>query len=184
MPRQARLSEQERRTRQAVRQSTRRSSLSQTPDLDGLARQRNARARDTDRQRVRRQILADATGADSSSRRQAQLQRARELQRLRRARLRNHSTDESASTDSSSFLPLHQREAIDAFFDRVVGVRADVGECQICLERYHGMHLRGLDCDRCHREVSFHSVFLFFSFNVFYSEVIIAMESQMMQTRV
>ena len=158
MPRQARLSEQERRTRQAVRQSTRRSSLSQTPDLDG----RNARARDTDRQRVRRQTLADATDGDSSSRRQAQLQRARELQRLRRARLRNHSTDESASTHSSSFLPLHQREAIDAFFDRVVAVRADVGECHICLERYHGMHLRGLECDRCHREVSFHSVFLFF----------------------
>jgi hypothetical protein len=90
------------------------------------------------------------------------LERARELRHLRRARLRNHSTNDSALTDASSFLPLHQREAIDAFFDRVGRVRADVRECQIYLERYHGMHLRRLECDRCHREVSFHSVFLFF----------------------
>ena len=41
-------------------------------------------------------------------------------------------------------------------------MRADVGECQICLERYHGMHLRGLQCDRCHCEVSFHSTVFFF----------------------
>jgi hypothetical protein len=117
MPRKARLSEQERQTRQADRQSTRRSSTSsllQVADLDSLARQRIARVRDTDRQRVRRQTLADATDADGSSRRQARLERARELQRLRRARLRNHSTNGSASTVSSSLLPLHQREAIDA----------------------------------------------------------------------
>jgi hypothetical protein len=101
--------------------------------------------------------------------RQARLERARELQRLRRARLRNHSTNGSVSKVSSSFLPLHQREAVDAFFDRVVSVRADIGECQICLERYHGMHLRGLECDMCHREVSFHPVFLvlFILFSVF-----------------
>jgi hypothetical protein len=125
--------------------------------------------RDTDRQRVRRQTVADATDTDGSSRRQARLERARELQRLRSARLRNHSTNGSVSTVSSSFLPLHQREAVDAFFDRVVSVRADIGDCQICLERYHGMHLRGLECDRCHREVSFHPVFLvlFILFSVF-----------------
>jgi hypothetical protein len=63
----------------------------------------------------------------------------------------------------------------------MVSVRADIGECQICLEHYHGMHLHGLECDRCHREVSFHPVFLvlFVFFSIFYSEVTIGTELRM-----
>jgi hypothetical protein len=105
MPRQARFSEQERRSRRAERQSTLCSSLSQAADLDGLARQRVARARDTDRQRVRRQSLADASDPDDSSRRQARLERARELQRLRRIVVRGCVTTRLFLPPLSPFLP-------------------------------------------------------------------------------
>ena len=155
MPEKRRMSEQQR-TREAERQKARRLSLSQATDPDSIARRETLRARATDRQRRRRETVAAASNADGTSQRQTQLERSRDLQRIRRARRRAP----EVSTDNSSFLPIHQQEAIHDYLDRILRVRDDVGLCLTCLEKYHGMHIHGTQCDWCHREVRFDTVFI------------------------
>ena len=107
------------------------------------------RAREAERQRVRRRTLADATDPVLVARRDNERERRRLQQRLRRERLRSAHSCELPPP----FLPVHQQRAITDFMDRVLAVRDSLTECFTCLERYHGMHTRGVQCDRCHREV-------------------------------
>ena len=107
------------------------------------------RARKTESQHTRRRTLADATDPLLVARRDNERERRRLQQRLRRERLRSTYSCE----DPPPFLPVHQQRAITDFMDRVLAVRDSLTECSTCLERYHGMHTRGVQCDRCHREV-------------------------------
>ena len=107
------------------------------------------RARKTESQRTRRRTLADATDPVLVARRDNARERERQRQRLRRHRMRpGNSSDVPAP-----FLPVHQQNAINDFMDRVLTVRYSEAECDTCLERYHGMRMRGVQCDRCRREV-------------------------------
>ena len=47
--------------------------------------------------------------------------------------------------------------------DRLFCVRSSLGECETCLERYHGIRMHGNQCVRCHREVCFLCTTLFTS---------------------
>lgn len=107
------------------------------------------RAREAERQRVRRRSLADATDPVIVARRNNERDRRILHQRLRRERLRSTNSSELPPP----FLPVHQLRAINQFMDRLLVVRDSLTECSTCLERYHGMHMRGVQCDRCHREV-------------------------------
>jgi hypothetical protein len=64
--------------------------------------------------------------------------------------------------------------------DRVPAVRDSLTECSTCLERYHGMHGRGVQCDRCHREVRARRLPSLLSFTV-RSPVLIAMATRTTQ---
>ena len=107
------------------------------------------RARHAERQRTRRRILTNSTDPVVVTARDTARQWQRDLQHSRRERSRVA----CSSQLSSPFLPVHQQRAIDNFMDRVLTVRQSVRHCDTCLERYHGMHMRGTQCDRCHREV-------------------------------
>jgi hypothetical protein len=107
------------------------------------------RAREAERQRTHRRTLADATDPVVVARRDAARERQRDRQRLRRNRMR----PANSSHVPAPFLPVHQQNAINNFMDRILTVRHSSAQCATCLERYHGMHMRGVQCDRCHREV-------------------------------
>ena len=47
--------------------------------------------------------------------------------------------------------------------DRLFCVRSSLGECETCLERYHGIRMHRNQCDRCRCEVCFLCATLFTS---------------------
>ena len=53
-----------------------------------------------------------------------------------------------------SYIPAHQRNAIDDFFNRLCRVETVLQVCSTCKESYHGMRLREGQCERCSNEVS------------------------------
>ena len=106
----------------------------------------------TERQRIRRQAIAASTDPDVVAERDRSRERDRTHQRLRR-QLAQTTADASHSIPPSNLLPIYQREALDNFMGRVFGVRSSLAQCETCLEHYHGIHMRGLQCDRCAHEV-------------------------------
>ena len=51
------------------------------------------------------------------------------------------------------YLPVYQEQALHEFLDHLHLIQDDVHKCTTCLERYHGMQMRGMECTRCHNEV-------------------------------
>jgi hypothetical protein len=120
-------------------------------------RSQQERARDAERKRVARRVDSTATGPDAVERRVLVREQNRDRQRARRDRLAVERAARSRLSPASQFfLPLHQYQALHAFMDRLLLARADVHDCDVCLERYYGMKMHAERCcDRCHREVSF-----------------------------
>jgi hypothetical protein len=61
----------------------------------------------------------------------------------------------NVDVETHPYLPAHQEQAIHKFLDRLLPIRDDLHECTTCLEKYHGMPMRGMECARCHNEVRF-----------------------------
>jgi hypothetical protein len=110
------------------------------------------RVSQTERQRMRRQAMAASTDPDIVAERERTRERDRIRQRSRRTVARRPAAMH-CSIPATNFLPPHQRTALDGFMDRLFSVRSSLAQCETCLERYHGIHMRGLQCDRCRREV-------------------------------
>ena len=85
---------------------------------------------------------------------------------LRRFRERQRSSldgSDTLSTDAFTFapslyLPDHQKKAVFEFLDRVYSVNHSPGSCSTCRESYHGIRLKGSECERCFNEVGFFSI--------------------------
>ena len=115
--------------------------------------QEERRARDAERKRTQRRNTAASTDAEVVARREHTRQRLADQRRLRRLRQRSD-VPPADSLPPPHFLPLHQRQAMDDYFDRILRIRFSLAECETCLERYHGMKTHNAQCDRCRREVS------------------------------
>ena len=57
------------------------------------------------------------------------------------------------SLSAHPFLPVHEQQAIHAFFDHVRAIGDDEHECAICNERYNCMNIQDAVCARCDKEV-------------------------------
>jgi hypothetical protein len=114
-------------------------------------------ARDPETKKVRRRLLASASALNDVARRESMRDGNRVRRRVFRRRHRA-GRDPSRDSPPSTFLPPHQRHALDDFLDRVLSVRTEFHECAICSERYYGMKMHTDSCDRCHREVRFRVV--------------------------
>lgn len=55
------------------------------------------------------------------------------------------------------YIPEHQTAAVASFFARLQSISTVPGFCSTCKESYHGMRLRGVQCERCFNEVRFPS---------------------------
>ena len=51
-------------------------------------------------------------------------------------------------------LPAHQLTTIHDYFDCLQFAQMNDHECSTCHERFHGIRMQGLQCDRCSREVN------------------------------
>lgn len=109
------------------------------------------------------------TDARRTRERNGNRERQREFRERLTVPLDAHSTDDflmgldsdgpdDGNQPSPPYLPLHQKQAVHDFLDRLLVVGDDLHECAICLEKYHGMSLRGSLCTRCHSEVTFSHV--------------------------
>lgn len=98
----------------------------------------------------------------------AHVQRAAEqtVHRDRQARFRARRRNvETHALGQSQYLPFHQQKALGAFLDCVRSVAADPPECVVCMERFQGIQMHGVECIRCRREVQY--CWAIFSFPAF-----------------
>ena len=102
-------------------------------------------------------------------RREKERERNRAYQKKYRERQRALVNDRHGRSNSitqqetPSYLPIHQKKAVDDFLNRLCCTENVPDICSICGESYHGMRLKGTQCERCSNEVCFFEpLFVFF----------------------
>lgn len=89
----------------------------------------------------------------------------RDRQRRFRDRRREHRYSETlcqntndfgdSSPASSTYIPAHQMDAITQFWARLRSIEKNPQTCCVCKECYHGIRMKGTQCERCSNEVRF-----------------------------
>lgn len=64
----------------------------------------------------------------------------------------------------SPYISNHQQRSIYDFLDRIYSINSCPGTCSTCSESYHGIRLKGSQCERCFNEVDFIFVRLFHAY--------------------
>jgi hypothetical protein len=123
-----------------------RASIAASTDPDVVAQRVRMRVSQTERQRMHRQAMAASTDPDVVTERERTRERDRICQRSRCTVARRPAASH-CSIPATNFLPPHQRTALNGFMDRLFSVRSSLAQCETCLERYHGIHMCGLQCD-------------------------------------
>ena len=115
-------------------------------------------------------VRPQAVRVDVDERRERNRERNRVYQRKYRERQRTLVNDRKSRFDPlmeqelPSYLPAHQKKAVDDFLDRLCCTENVPNVCSTCRESYHGMQMNGSQCERCFNEVYFFGTECSFSF--------------------
>ena len=107
----------------------------------------------------RRCVRPQRVQDDEHERGQMRRQRNRVRQQRYRERQRALLNDAEGSRlahgapTSPPYIPAHQKDAIDEFFDRLRSVDTVLAVCSTCQESYYGIRVRLTECERCSNEV-------------------------------
>lgn len=85
------------------------------------------------------------------------------LRRFHERQRSSFNESDTLSTDVFTFAPSlylldHQKKAVFEFLGWVYSVSHSPESCSTCRESYHGIHLKGSECERCFNEVGFFSL--------------------------
>ena len=67
----------------------------------------------------------------------------------------NTSDSQDSCSPLSTYVPAHQLDAIAQFWTRLRSIEKNPETCSVCKECYHGIRMKGTQCERCFNEVRF-----------------------------